>query len=242
MGTTPSALIAHGINTTVVEIDPTVYDFAIRYFNLPSNHTAIIDDATIFVDNMEAKGVQKQTYDYIIHDVFSGGVEPINLFTQEFLNGLSNLLNAEGVIAINYAGDLLLPTARIVVHTILSIFPSCRIYRENAAPPTAKSSVGDPPKKDFTNMILFCRKSIERFDFRHPVEADYLGSQARRYHLFPEHEILWDHFKSENGDTDPPEILRRGNTKILEAFQNDGALGHWSVMRTVLPDAIWENW
>lgn len=237
MGTTPSALIAHGINTTIVEIDPTVYDFAIRYFNLPSNHTAIIDDATIFVDKMEAKGVQKQTYDYIIHDVFSGGVEPINLFTQEFLSGLSNLLSTEGVIAINYAGDLLLPTARIVVHTIRSIFPSCRIYRETAAPP-----IGNPPKKDFTNMILFCRKSIESFDFRHPVEADYLGSHARRYHLFPEHEVGWDHFKRENGDADPPEMLSRGHTKTLEAFQNDAALGHWSVMRAVLPDAIWENW
>lgn len=240
MGTTPSALIAHGINTTVVEIDPTVYDFAIRYFNLPSNHTMIIDDATLFVDKMEAKGAQHNIYDYIIHDVFSGGVEPINLFTQEFLKGLSHLLSAEGVIAINYAGDLLLPTARIVVHTIRSIFPSCRIYRENAAP-TAQSSVGDPPK-DFTNMILFCRKSIKKFGFRHPVEADYLGSEARRYHLFPEHEIRWDYFKSENGDATPPEILRRGHTKTLEAFQNDGALGHWSVMRTVLPDAIWENW
>lgn len=242
MGTTPSALIAHGINTTIVEIDPTVYDFAIRYFNLPLNHTAIIDDATLFVDNMEAKGVQKKTYDYIIHDVFSGGVEPINLFTQEFLTGLSNLLSAEGVIAINYAGDLLLPTTRTIVHTIRSIFPTCRIYREVAAPPTAQASVGDSSKKDLANMILFCRKSNAKFDFRYPMEADFLGSQARRYHLFPEHEVRGDYFKSENGDADPPEILRRGHTKAHEALQNEGALEHWSVMRTVLPDAIWENW
>ena len=128
---------------------------------------------------------------------------------------------------------------QIVVHTIRSISPSCRIYRETADSPIAKSSVGE---KDFTNMILFCRKSIERFDSRYPVEADYLGSHARTYQLFPEHEVGWDHFKSENGDADPPEILRRGHTKTLEAFQSDGALGHWSVMRAVLPDAIWENW
>lgn len=241
MGTTPSALIAHGINTTIVEIDPTVYDFAIRYFNLPLNHTAIIDDATLFVDKTEAKGVQRKTYDYIIHDVFSGGVEPINLFTQEFLAGLSDLLSAEGVIAINYAGDLILPTTTTIIHTIRSVFPTCRIYRETAAP-TVLVAVGDSPPKDFANMILFCRKSIDKFDFRYPMEADYLGSQSRRYHLYPEHEIHWDHFQNENGGSDPPEILRRGHTKAHEAMQNEGASEHWSVMRTVLPDAIWENW
>lgn len=100
IGTTPSALIAHGINTTIVEIDPVVYDYATRYFNLPSNHTKIIEDATVFVDMMEAKGAERKTYDYIIHDVFTGGAEPVELFTEEFLRGLSNSLSVNGVIAI----------------------------------------------------------------------------------------------------------------------------------------------
>lgn len=100
IGTTPSALIAHGINTTIVEIDPVVYDFATRYFNLPSNHTAIIEDANVFVGKTEIEGDGRKTYDYIIHDVFTGGAEPVNLFTQEFLKGLSNMLSSNGVIAI----------------------------------------------------------------------------------------------------------------------------------------------
>ncbi len=92
--------MAHGINTTIVEIDPIVHDFATKYFNLPSNHTLIIEDATIFVDKIEAEGAHRTTYDYIIHDVFTGGAEPVELFTQEFLTGLSNSLSADGVIAI----------------------------------------------------------------------------------------------------------------------------------------------
>lgn len=93
-------MIAHGINTTIVEIDPVVYDYATRYFNLPSNHTAIIEDAVFYVQKIDAQGDSRQVYDYIIHDVFTGGAEPVDLFTQEFLQGLSNMLSANGIIAI----------------------------------------------------------------------------------------------------------------------------------------------
>lgn len=42
----------------------------------------------------------RHRYDFIIHDVFTGGAEPIDLFTLEFLTGLSSLLKSDGVIAI----------------------------------------------------------------------------------------------------------------------------------------------
>lgn len=96
IGTTPSALIAHGIATTVVEIDPVVYGFATQHFNLPINHTSVIEDAVAYVD----RNRRKKEYDYIIHDVFTGGAEPIDLFSVEFLQGLKDMLTQEGVIAI----------------------------------------------------------------------------------------------------------------------------------------------
>lgn len=40
------------------------------------------------------------TFDYIIHDVFTGGAEPIDLFTEEFLLSLNAMLKPSGVIAI----------------------------------------------------------------------------------------------------------------------------------------------
>jgi spermidine synthase len=39
-------------------------------------------------------------YDYIVHDVFTGGVEPADLFTVEFIKGLGSLLKDDGAIAI----------------------------------------------------------------------------------------------------------------------------------------------
>lgn len=92
--------MAHGINTTVIELDPVVYKFATKYFGFPSPHNVIIQDAVTFVEKFKSIDEEWRTYDYIIHDVFTGGAEPVELFTQEFLRGLSDMLDADGVIAI----------------------------------------------------------------------------------------------------------------------------------------------
>lgn len=237
VGTAPSAMIAHGINTTILEIDPVVHEFAVKYFNLPHNHSYYIGDAVAAVDGSVANAQtspdtsEAESYDYIIHDVFTGGAEPVELFTSEFLSGLHLLLKPDGVIAINYAGDLGMPSASIIYRTITSVFPSCRVFREEeaAAEPNAKQD-------DFTNMVFFCRKTDIPVKFRKPVEADFLGSRFRREYLVPKHEIPSSAFETK-GD-----ILRRGKTKELEKWQAKSAIGHWRVMRTVLPDAVWINW
>jgi spermidine synthase len=98
IGTTPSALIAHGINTTIVEIDPIVHEYATKYFALPKNHIPVIADAVKHLDYLAKSTDQK--YDYIVHDVFTGGAEPVDLFTQEFLQDLDGVLKPSGAIAI----------------------------------------------------------------------------------------------------------------------------------------------
>lgn len=230
VGTSPTALIAHGISTTSIEIDPIVHAYATKYFNLP-DHKSIIGDAITTV-----KDLRNGTYDYIIHDVFTGGVEPLNLFTEDFLDNLKGLLTEDGTIAINYAGDLLLPTAASVVSTILAVFPTCRIYRESAP-------VGPGTTEDFTNMVLFCRKSAtESFTFRKPTSADFLGTGARKEFLLPQHEIGADTFGINVGEINDTRMITKRTMKTLARSQERSRLGHWHVMRGVLPDAVWENW
>ena len=77
-----------------------MHEFATKYFDLPENHTSIIGDAIKVVGDMQKTKESRNTYDYIIHDVFTGGAEPIDLFTREFIMGLSDLLKPDGIIAI----------------------------------------------------------------------------------------------------------------------------------------------
>ena len=90
--------MAHGINTTIVEIDPVVHEYAVKHFSLSPKHTAVIDDAVSYADYV-AKNTS-QRYDYVVHDVFTGGAEPVDLFTLEFMQNLYTVLKPEGVIAI----------------------------------------------------------------------------------------------------------------------------------------------
>ena len=90
-------MVTHGIDTTVVEIDPVVYEMAIKHFTLPKNFTPELRDAIEYVKDAQKSGLK---FDYIVHDVFTGGVEPVDLFTQEFMRGLGDVLADDGVIAI----------------------------------------------------------------------------------------------------------------------------------------------
>lgn len=37
-------------------------------------------------------------------------------------------------------------------------------------------------------------------------------------------------------------VLRKGKTGVLERGQRASAVGHWAIMRRVLPRGVWENW
>lgn len=75
-----------------------VLEYAVKYFGLSTKHNAVVADAVSYA----AKVVNdtNQRYDYIIHDVFTGGAEPVDLFTDEFLRNLHGALKPNGVIAI----------------------------------------------------------------------------------------------------------------------------------------------
>ncbi|RYC55113.1 hypothetical protein CHU98_g11097 [Xylaria longipes] len=214
IGTTPSALISHGIDTTIVEIDPVIHKFASKYFGLPPNHTAVIEDAVSW-SQLNAPTLHEH-YNYIVHDVFTGGAEPVDLFTDDFLKGLKHMLKPNGVI-------------------VIDIFPSCRIFRENESP--AKDKV-EEAGRDFDNVMIFCLKTDDKITFRKPVEADYLKSISRRQFLVPQHEVPLSAFSSR----EEVGILRSNETDKLAKWHDQSALRHWDVMRTVIPGEIWNQW
>lgn len=153
VGTSVDALIRHGVQTDIVELDPAVYRYAGEYFGLSSNHTAYLEDAISFV---KTRGPERQgTYDFVLHDVFTGGAVPAGLFTREFFRGLERMMKDDGVVAVNWAGDLGgdRKEVRAILETIREVFGSgCRSFREDEE---KEKKEGD--KEDFTNMVSSLR-------------------------------------------------------------------------------------
>ncbi|KAK0302926.1 hypothetical protein LTR82_017725 [Friedmanniomyces endolithicus] len=260
IGTAPKALIAHGITTTILELDPVVHAFATQHFALPAEHTAIIQDAVSWVAAQTSTNTSQQ-FDYIIHDVFTGGAEPLPLFTTTFLSGLRALLAPNGVIAINYAGDLRLEITRRVLNTIYQTFDGrCRVFGDaapaNKTPSSDGSGGGEEGGEEaaFLNLAVFCRNSPGSVTFRRAVRGDWLGSRNREQFLLPreEFEISFPYpLSSEKtqdggggaGDEEGKDmILRKGEEGLWRRQQEESAVRHWGIMRRVLPGAVWEMW
>ncbi|RPA83345.1 S-adenosyl-L-methionine-dependent methyltransferase [Ascobolus immersus RN42] len=282
IGTVVNGLLRQSVAVDLVEIDPIVHKYATEYFGLLPNHTAYIEDAAAFARRQtgtdvvpkfgeekvaEPVPVAKKQYDYIVHDVFTGGAVPASLFTVDFLEKLKILLAEDGVIAINYAGDLLLPPARSIIYTILSVFgnDNCQVFREDEPVDTPERKI-----KDFTNMVVFCTKKgpevpgTPSFKFRRPREEEFLGTFSRKRCLYPEWKInVEEQFgwkmlpaveaNEEAGtvaqpaqrvrvkETDDYVLLKRETIEKFSQWQMESAIGHWSVMRTVFPGEVWEN-
>lgn len=90
------------------------------------------------------------------------------------------------------------------------------------------------------NMVIFCKKTESFLHFRQPVETDFLGSKSRESYLYPKIEIDPEMFAKVNEGKQ--HILAEGRLAELQMWQSKSAVGHWIIMRKVLPAAVWENW
>lgn len=88
-------------------------------------------------------------------------------------------------------------------------------------------------------MVIFCTNEAAEITFRKPVTSDYLGSRARKTFLVPQYEIKSAYFEEQEGDGG---VLSKNDTLRLTKWQEKSAVGHWNVMRFVLPALVWEGW
>lgn len=112
------------------------------------------------------------------------------------------------------------------------MFPTCRVFRESAA---------SEDTLNFTNMVVYCKKNAATpLSFRAPTQADYLRSKSRESYLVPKNEVELSTF--DHTDKVGRRILVAKETEGLRRFQDQAAIAHWKIMRTVLPAAVWEYW
>jgi hypothetical protein len=104
-GISATAFTRHGIETTIVEIDPAVYDAARLFFGLPSHAPGnlFLEDARTWAARRRANvgaGKPDTLFDIVVHDCFSGGGVPEHIYTVEFWNDLKAALHPEGVVVV----------------------------------------------------------------------------------------------------------------------------------------------
>jgi predicted membrane-bound spermidine synthase len=158
-GISAAAFQRHGISITIVEIDPAVYDAARTFFGLPDPGPSkvFLEDAKSWVATQRGSfpaGSKEARYDFVVHDLFSGGGVPEQLFTLEFWEDLKAILTPEGVVVVvrdtfhpsakkdyclflfnqNFAGIPKSDSSKMVLLTLEKSFGQCRGFHDNFEP------------------------------------------------------------------------------------------------------------
>ncbi|KAH8920528.1 S-adenosyl-L-methionine-dependent methyltransferase, partial [Atractiella rhizophila] len=243
-GISARSLQALGVNTTIVELDPVVYNLARKYFGVEEPEGGVyIQDAREYLEGLtKYRRWKERKFDYIIHDVFTGGMVPAKLFTMEFFKLVKEVLAVHGVIAVNFAGEIKAEPSQIVLQTLLRSFRgNCRAFEDGFQAHDEKQDTDE-----FKNMVVFCINtpieygSAPTLTFRDPTPEDFLTTvspQFRRRVLtsFKQNEMDLNSMI----DWKKPMMSTDKLASKLDKVQSKGAYKHWPVMRGVFPDEIW---
>ncbi|EPQ59134.1 hypothetical protein GLOTRDRAFT_54861 [Gloeophyllum trabeum ATCC 11539] len=239
-GVAATSLIRHGINTTIVEIDSAVYDVARKFFGLPDPGPGqvFLEDAKRWVKRQQSlPAEEKQLYDIIIHDCFSGGSVPAQIFTVEFWEGLKKLTKPDGVVAVNFAGKINGNASRAILATLQRSFPTCRAFHDSTTEVSEEQM-----KTTFLNLVFFCTALPGPLTFREPKESDYDFSYLRHHIFTTSREVDLSLVTEGLGAEEEAQYVLTDKKNKLAKWQEESALEHWKVMREVLPDIFWETY
>ncbi|KAM0789513.1 hypothetical protein ACM66B_000330 [Microbotryomycetes sp. NB124-2] len=205
------SLEARRINVTAVEIDPVVYEHARNYFGLGEVSGGVhLEDARAFLSRGPSG-----TYDYVIHDVFTGGELPASLFTKECWGAIKSSLSFDGVVAINFAGDTSSASARSIFATIADAFSHCRAFEDGEH------------ATDYRNLVIFC-SDAQPITFRAPAAGDFISTVSPRlrqrvFSRFERKEIELNFTTSDRHVTD-------ANAESVASSMRPDVMQHWSLM------------
>ncbi|KAI8809720.1 S-adenosyl-L-methionine-dependent methyltransferase [Cladochytrium replicatum] len=226
----------------IAELDPVVYKFAVDHFDLPVDPRAevSIGDARLLLQKIKAVGL----YDYVLHDVFSGGSVPAQLFTLEAFESIAKVLKPDGILAVNFVGSVQSNATRLVVNTIRKVFPEIELHFEMMPHET------EPPLNKSRNMIIYAKMSEGPFIFRQPEDWELNGVPQMYTGMLSRFDLTRVDLSRVNfGDSDE-EILRdmvdekagkKGKTgSALESEQLKSSVAeHWHTMQNMLGMEFW---
>ena len=147
----------------VVEIEPSLYDLAKKYFRLPNNSRLknYIGDGRRFLRESNKK------YDLIFSDVYYSFYSvPIHFTTKEFFSLAKEKLSGDGVIVANFIGDLEVGKSSLtfsLIKTFKSVFPNSFFF-----------ALDSPNSKKGQNIIFLGINNDKKINF-----ADSSGKDSK---------------------------------------------------------------
>lgn len=245
VGVGPKLLIEHNVSVHAVEIDKRVVDVAKVYFDFLNVSTVgefapescnssqiMVADARQLLQDVD-QGKVTHFYDYIIHDVFSGGTVSSSLLEDSVFRTLKRLLRHNGVLVFNYVGRVNHPNTLYFFKTLKKFFTNIRAFHDQQV--AVKSDV-------LQNIVFFCadfgiKFKLQKANLRklNPKDPRYLYELTKQ--KFKEWEIDFGAVYTQDQLIAPREPLSSlAHYEYLLAFE------HWSIMRQVIPAAVWNTY
>ena len=216
-GSLGAALGARGIDVDVVEIDPSVVEFAKKHFGFTTRGEIHVEDARTYLRRSSRR------YDVIVHDTFTGGTTPEHLLSVEVIRRIHDLLTPGGVLVLNFPGYDHGKNAAgtwAVARTLRAVFPNMRVFRD--APP-------DEEPESPTNIVFFASEGD--LEFRIPANAAFEN---------PTCEQIQRSFQSWEIRAKVPEgPVVSDERNPMAALQLPAAEAHFLEMNKLLPPEVW---
>jgi spermidine synthase len=214
IGVSANSLQQHGVLVDVVEIDAAVVAYARTYFDLQEPHAVHVMDAAAFM--VDATLARDATYDYVLHDVFTGGSLPPSLFTLEFLQHVMRVLKPNGVLALNVVGMRQGQMFHTILDTVKQVFATVEVLVED---PEASADT-------WMNMVIYAT-NLPSITFRPATVQDLLDSGMR--------EQVLGQLSKYRVQIDTPPSPQADHDYHL-------ALNHWNIMRQLFTLEFWKTY
>lgn len=194
-----------GMHVETVEIDQRMYDFGVKYFQMPPHEDHTITDGRYFVNTTRKK------YDLMILDVIIGENVAGQLLTQESFKKVYDFLDKDGILIVEHggltdiAGNQLIPS---VIKTLKSVGFQVRLFN-----PLMSDKFGD---------VLFLATK-QKLSF---IKDTFPGDFLMKGRSFKEAELPVDRFEHKTAtiltdDKNNSDLLLKSHYfQIRENFRN----------------------
>eukprot|EP00834_Sanchytrium_tribonematis_P002973 NODE_104_length_19294_cov_0.449179.p4 type:complete len:488 gc:universal NODE_104_length_19294_cov_0.449179:2099-636(-) len=217
IGVSAYSMKEYKADVLVVDINENVVNTAVKFFRFPTDIPVNIQDGYKYLEKYKGK------FDFIIHDVFTNGIVPGKLYSVRMMQTISQKLNINGILVINYVGivsDSSFPFL-MFVKTIKNTFTHIKCYADIDSNESLQN--------------CFCFASHQDFDFRQAEDDDSLGNEMR-HKIFKE--LKQRYVSLPNLDRLIP-IIDDANISLFENFMMLSLNEHWKAMHRMLPPVLW---